>query len=125
MQGRLYLTSIHPATEQTSSRQFEPRTSPANLHNQSREMGSAILPEYSWILGGLIASVPTRGTAGTKALGKCVSKQPWHTSLLSLVAAKDWHTVAMKCGLMDDMTMKEFQEKEYLHEVTPVMAALG
>uniref|UniRef100_A0A4W2IFH1 Periphilin 1 n=1 Tax=Bos indicus x Bos taurus TaxID=30522 RepID=A0A4W2IFH1_BOBOX len=31
-----------------------------------------------------------------------------------------WLTEEMKCALRDDMTMKDFQEKEYLLEVTPV-----
>uniref|UniRef100_A0A8D0K2H9 Periphilin 1 n=1 Tax=Sus scrofa TaxID=9823 RepID=A0A8D0K2H9_PIG len=31
-----------------------------------------------------------------------------------------WLTEEMKCGLKDDMTMKDSQEKEYLLEITPV-----
>ncbi|KAF3826329.1 hypothetical protein GH733_006443 [Mirounga leonina] len=31
-----------------------------------------------------------------------------------------WLTEEMKCGLKDDMTMKDFQENEYLLEITPV-----
>jgi len=38
-----------------------------------------------------------------------------------LVTAEDWLTEEMKCGLKDDMTMKDFQENEYLLEITPVM----
>lgn len=38
--------------------------------------------------------------------------------------SESWLTEEMKCGLKDDMTMKDSQEKEYLLEITPVMATI-
>ncbi|XP_072654414.1 periphilin-1 isoform X12 [Canis lupus baileyi] len=51
-------------------------------------------------------------TQGSRRLLKTLNLIPERTQ---------WLTEEMKCGLRDDMTMKDFQENGYLLEVTPVM----
>ena len=51
----------------------------------------------------------------------CIEIRKLLTTLNLIPERTQWLTEEMKCGLRNDMTMKDFQEKEYLLEVTPVM----
>jgi hypothetical protein len=45
----------------------------------------------------------------------------WTTTFAGFPGRREsWLTEEMKCGLRDDMTMKDFQENEHLLGITPV-----